>query len=94
MKLYAETIVKRTEGGYTVTVNGCEFAVPFDGEMRVGFELNWHTFVPVNLPVMDARYPRMLVAFIVSNAELKALAESGAMVRYVGPMSGMTVSEN
>jgi len=94
MKLFAETNVKRTKDGYTVRVNDSEFHLSFDGEMRVGFEMRNGTYMPINLSVVGLESPRLFVAFVLTNGELRSLAESGRAIMYEGARTGLRVSIN
>jgi len=92
MRLLAAASVKRTNDGYSVLVNDCEFVLPSDGEMRVGFEMTGGEYMPVNLPIVDSEHPRLFVAFVLTNGELRSLAESGQTIGYEGVQTGLRLS--
>ena len=92
MRLSAAASVKRTNDGYSVLVNDCEFALPSSGEMRVGFEMKGVEYMPVNLSVIDSDHPRLFVAFVLTNGEMRSLAESGKTIRYEGARTGLRLS--
>jgi len=77
-------VVRIDSDGYTVDVAGHRFA--FKDRLRIGIQIVNGVMVPIEMPVLDAERPDMLVAFAISGDDAQRIVDEGLTAGFKAPL--------